>query len=104
MFSCYSYLLDCVSFSFSSIFLAGVVFGRLERACSTFTIRHTASFYICIRASFCFQDKDLTLSGEHIREGLTCVISVKVPDPEFEGQTKVLLYLFFFLSFGIFVT
>ncbi|KMT15187.1 hypothetical protein BVRB_3g063000 [Beta vulgaris subsp. vulgaris] len=37
------------------------------------------------------KDKDLTLSGEHIREGLTCVISVKVPDPEFEGQTKTRL-------------
>ncbi|KAL9237915.1 hypothetical protein vseg_012408 [Gypsophila vaccaria] len=37
------------------------------------------------------KDKDLTLSGEHIREGLTCVISVKVPNPEFEGQTKTRL-------------
>lgn len=36
------------------------------------------------------QEKDITLSGEHVREGLTCVISVKVPNPEFEGQTKVL--------------
>lgn len=38
----------------------------------------------------CIQDKDINLSGEHVREGLTCVISVKVPNPEFEGQTKVL--------------
>ncbi|XP_021745927.1 DNA gyrase subunit B, chloroplastic/mitochondrial-like [Chenopodium quinoa] len=37
------------------------------------------------------KDKDLTLSGEHVREGLTCVISVKVPNPEFEGQTKTRL-------------
>uniref|UniRef100_A0A7C9E0D9 DNA gyrase subunit B n=1 Tax=Opuntia streptacantha TaxID=393608 RepID=A0A7C9E0D9_OPUST len=37
------------------------------------------------------KDKDLTLSGEHIREGLTCIISVKVPNPEFEGQTKTRL-------------
>lgn len=36
------------------------------------------------------QEKDITLSGEHVREGLTCVVSVKVPNPEFEGQTKVL--------------
>ncbi|KAJ1283251.1 hypothetical protein BS78_03G114200 [Paspalum vaginatum] len=37
------------------------------------------------------KDKDITLSGEHVREGMTCVISVKVPSPEFEGQTKTRL-------------
>ncbi|GKD13724.1 DNA gyrase subunit B, chloroplastic/mitochondrial-like protein, partial [Tanacetum coccineum] len=31
------------------------------------------------------------MSGEHVREGLTCVISVKLPNPEFEGQTKTRL-------------
>ncbi|BAY45147.1 DNA gyrase subunit B [Scytonema sp. HK-05] len=37
------------------------------------------------------KDNEPNLSGEHVREGLTGVISVKVPDPEFEGQTKTKL-------------
>jgi len=35
--------------------------------------------------------KDITLSGEDCREGLTAVISVKIPKPQFEGQTKTKL-------------
>ncbi|XP_043721550.1 DNA gyrase subunit B, chloroplastic/mitochondrial-like [Telopea speciosissima] len=37
------------------------------------------------------KEKDISLSGEHVREGLTCVIAVKLPNPEFEGQTKTRL-------------
>lgn len=34
------------------------------------------------------KDGDTPLSGEDIREGLAAIISVKLPDPQFEGQTK----------------
>jgi DNA gyrase subunit B len=37
------------------------------------------------------KESDSNLAGENVREGLTGVISVKVPDPEFEGQTKTKL-------------
>ena len=37
------------------------------------------------------KDSDSNLGGENVREGLTAVISVKVPEPEFEGQTKTKL-------------
>jgi DNA gyrase subunit B len=37
------------------------------------------------------KEKDPTLSGDDLREGLTAVISVKVPNPQFEGQTKTKL-------------
>ncbi len=37
------------------------------------------------------KEKDFSLTGEDIREGLTAIVSVKMSDPQFEGQTKTKL-------------
>ncbi len=37
------------------------------------------------------KEKDDNLTGEDIREGMTCVISIRYPEPQFEGQTKAKL-------------
>ncbi len=34
------------------------------------------------------KEKDANLSGEDVREGMTAIISIKIPEPQFEGQTK----------------
>jgi len=38
-----------------------------------------------------FKDLPGQLSGDDVREGLTCVINVRIPEPQFEGQTKTKL-------------
>ncbi|KEZ48862.1 MULTISPECIES: DNA topoisomerase (ATP-hydrolyzing) subunit B [Metabacillus] len=43
------------------------------------------------RKSGAFKDNDANLTGDDVREGLTAIISVKHPDPQFEGQTKTKL-------------
>jgi len=37
------------------------------------------------------KEKDQNLSGDDVREGITAIISVKIPEPQFEGQTKTKL-------------
>ena len=37
------------------------------------------------------KDSEENLSGDDVREGLTCVLSLKVREPQFEGQTKTKL-------------
>ena len=48
----------------------------------------TKTFNDYARANKILKDSDANLSGEDIREGLTAIISVKIEDPQFEGQTK----------------
>lgn len=43
------------------------------------------------KANGLIKDKDPNISGDDTREGLTAVISVKIPEPRFEGQTKTKL-------------
>jgi DNA gyrase subunit B len=51
----------------------------------------TKAFNDYVRSHSILKEKDDNLQGEDIREGLTAVISVKVKEPQFEGQTKTKL-------------
>jgi DNA gyrase subunit B len=55
------------------------------RAALTSTINRYA------RASGALKEKDANLSGDDVREGLTAIVSVKLTEPQFEGQTKTKL-------------
>ncbi|MDF2544015.1 MAG: gyrB [Herbinix sp.] len=48
----------------------------------------TKTFNDYARALKYLKENEANLSGEDIREGLTAIISIKIPEPQFEGQTK----------------
>ena len=48
----------------------------------------TKTFNDYARKNKILKDSDQSLSGDDIREGLTAIVSVKIEDPQFEGQTK----------------
>ena len=48
----------------------------------------TKTFNDYARSNKLLKDNEPNLSGEDIREGLTAIVSVKIEDPQFEGQTK----------------
>ncbi|CUH91580.1 DNA topoisomerase (ATP-hydrolyzing) subunit B [Herbinix luporum] len=48
----------------------------------------TKTFNEYARNNKILKDNEANLSGEDIREGLVAIISIKLPDPQFEGQTK----------------
>ena len=48
----------------------------------------TKTFNDYARSSKLLKDSEQNLTGEDIREGLTAIVSVKIEDPQFEGQTK----------------
>ena len=57
---------------------------------------HLSGFKTCItrvvnqfaRSSSVLKEKDVNLTGEDIREGIVAIVSVRLPQPQFEGQTK----------------
>ena len=48
----------------------------------------TKTFNDYARTQKILKDSEQNLSGDDIREGLTAIVSIKIPEPQFEGQTK----------------
>ena len=51
----------------------------------------TRSLNALARKSNLLKENETNLAGDYLREGLAAIVSVKVTDPEFEGQTKTRL-------------
>lgn len=56
-----------------------------------FKSAHTRVINDYARKNNLLKENEANLSGDDVREGLTAIISVKLPDPQFEGQTKTKL-------------
>ena len=54
-------------------------------------LTRVVNLYIQKSSNLNKKDKETTLSGDDVREGLTAVLSIKVHEPQFEGQTKTKL-------------
>ena len=48
----------------------------------------TKTFNDYARKNKLLKDNEQSLTGEDIREGLTAIVSIKIGEPQFEGQTK----------------
>ena len=64
---------------------------RAARTCRASAPRSPARSTTYARQKGELKEKDPNLQGEDVREGLTAIISVKIADPQFEGQTKTKL-------------
>ena len=59
-----------------------------DRHLTAFRSALTRTINSAAQAAGLFKDVKENLTGDDVREGLTAVISVKLPQPQFEGQTK----------------
>jgi len=55
---------------------------------SGFKTAYTRAINAYAKKAGLVKDKDLELTGDDLLEGASCVISIKIPQPQFEGQTK----------------
>ena len=62
-----------------------------EQCCGCVQTALTRTMNALGRKTKQLKEGEANLEGTHIREGLSAIISVKVPEPEFEGQTKTRL-------------
>ena len=69
-------------------FANNVINARWRNALDWFRTALTRVINDYARKSGLLKEKEDNLTGDDIREGLTAIILVKLPDPQFEGQTK----------------